>query len=208
MIRNLPSSRLRSDPHRKVTTCVCFCCCVDQQRRDAGSDWQGQRSQGVRRWLGRKWESPPLSRTASLFYRGLFRGTVFLNFSCCRFLIWRSVFVSLCRLPLFLSLLLLRLHPSPVVWQFSALHSSVVCVCVYIRRELLAPVFPGVCVCVWGRDVEFFIRNLLKLCACVYLNVHAHFWHSYGWWMWLYIFSLYCCHGGLIYCAQLTFSNL
>lgn len=160
--------------------------------RDAGSDRQGQRSKCVWRWLEGKRETPPPIRAASPFIEVYFT-TLFSWTSPAAVSLSGVVFLFPSAGFPFLSLLLLRLHLSPVVWHFSALHSSCVCVCVCLYQKGVAGTSFSSRVC--ERDFEFFIRNLLKLCASrVYLNVHVHFWHCSGWWMCLYVFSLCCCH--------------
>lgn len=134
---------------------------TDEPLRDPGSVWQGQRSRGSDDDAAEIERKCFLSHSASLFIRVYFAtlfswtspaavslsGALFL-FPSAGFPCFTPSCSSVCGS---LSPCLFSLCLSPVVWQFSALHSSCVClcVCVYIRRELLASVFPGVCVCVW-----------------------------------------------------------
>lgn len=173
-MKDLLSSGLRSDRHRKVATRLCFFAVVSvtcDLRRAAQGRRKCLTGSKVKKGQTMTWQKMRNSISEPFrfaFYQGVFHNAVFLNFSCCRFLIWRSVFVSLCRLPLFLSLLLLRLRLSPVVWQFSALHSSCVCVwvCVCLYQKGVAGTSFSRRVC--ERDFEFFIRNLFEVvCVCV-----------------------------------------
>lgn len=113
---------------------ACFGCREVTQ----GSDWQGQRWRG-QRWLGRNQAGK--SRHTSLFpVRFSFISVYFCWSLATLFSLTSPAAVSLsCALlflfagfPCILHSLLFPPSPSfsPVVWHFSALHSSCVCVCV------------------------------------------------------------------------------